>query len=150
MRIGLEFEGLNELVKALESCASDREIQDLNKKIVERAEPIIKSEMARQMPKSGNLSQSGRRFGTKSNPSQHAADAIPVGKVRLKGTGAEADVGWTKADNSENFYVKFINWGTIYRPPQEFIFKAGRNAEGQILSIAEQEYQAFLDRTVGD
>lgn len=149
MRIGLEIEGMTELVKALEECASDSEIQSINKKIIERAEPIIKSEMAKQMPKSRDISQSGRGFGSKSSVSQHAADAIPVGKIRLKDTGAEADVGWTKSDNSENFYVKFINWGTIHRPPQEFIFKAGRNAEGQILSIAEQEYQAFLNRTVG-
>ena len=70
-------------------------------------------------------------------------------KVKVSGTRAEADVGWTKADNSEHFYVKFINWGTVKRPPQEFIYKAGRAVEGQIQSIAESEYQDYLNKTVG-
>ena len=43
----------------------------------------------------------------------------------------------------------FINWGTIYRPPQEFIYATGREADAELQKIAEQEYQAYLDRTVG-
>lgn len=145
----MEFQGIDELVKALEKCATDSQIQNLNKSIVTKAQPIIKSEMTSKMPKSRNQSVSGRGFGSKSHPSSHAADAIPLDKVKVSGTRAEADVGWTKADNSEHFYVKFINWGTVERPPQEFIYKAGRAAEGQIQQIAEKEYQDFLNRTVG-
>lgn len=149
MRIEMEFQGIDELVKALEKCATDSQIQNLNKSIVTKAQPVIKSEMTSKMPKSRNQSVSGRGFGSKSHPSSHAADAIPLDKVKVSGTRAEADVGWTKADNSEHFYVKFINWGTVERPPQEFIYKAGRAAEGQIQQIAEKEYQDFLNRTVG-
>ena len=29
-------------------------------------------------------------------------------------------------DEGGHFYVRFINWGTIYRPPQEFIYATGR------------------------
>ena len=123
MRIEMEFQGIDELVKALEQCATEKEIQGLNKSIVTKAQPIIQKEMSSKMPKSR--------------------------KVKVSGTRAEADVGWTKADNSEHFYVKFINWGTVKRPPQEFIYKAGRTAEGQIQSIAEREYQDYLDKTVG-
>lgn len=145
----MEFQGIDELVKALEKCATDSQIQNLNKSIVTKAQPIIKSEMTSKMPKSRNQNVSGRGFGSKSHPSSHAADAIPLDKVKVSGTRAEADVGWTKADNSEHFYVKFINWGTVERPPQEFIYKAGRAVEGQIQQIAEKEYQDFLNRTVG-
>lgn len=145
----MEFQGIDELVKALEKCATDSQIQNLNKSIVTKAQPIIKSEMTSKMPKSRNQSVSGRGFGSKSHPSSHAADAIPLDKVKVSGTRAEADVGWTKADNSEYFYVKFINWGTVERPPQEFIYKAGRAVEGQIQQIAEKEYQDFLNKTVG-
>lgn len=59
-----------------------------------------------------------------------------------------ADVGWEKSDNSEHFYVKFINWGTIYRPPQEFIYATGREADAELQKIAEQEYQSYLDNTM--
>lgn len=150
MRIEMEFQGLDELVKALERCATESEIQNLNKNIVTKAQPIIKQEMAKEIPKSQNQSISGRGFGSKSHPSAHAADAIPVNKVKTNGTRAEADVGWTKADNSEHFYMKFINWGTIDRPPKEFIYKTGHAVEGRIQQIAEREYQDFLNRTMGE
>lgn len=149
MRIEMEFQGLDELVKALEKSATDKEIQTLNRNIVTKAQPIIQKAVSGGMPKSSNQALSGRGFGSKSHPSGHAADAVPIEKVRVSGTRAEGDVGWTKSDNSEHFYVKFINWGTVERPPQEFIYKAGRAVEGQIQSIAEQEYQNFLDKTVG-
>ena len=50
--------------------------------------------------------------------------------------------------NSEHFYVKFINWGTIYQPPQEFIYATGREADAELQKIAEQEYQSYLDNTL--
>lgn len=149
MQIGLEFTGLSELIKAVESAASDSEIGEINKRIVERSQVLIKDTMSGKMPKSSNISMSGRGFGSKASVSSHAADSIPVGKVRQKETGAEADVGWTKADNSEHFYVKFINWGTTKRPPQEFIYQTGREVDRQIQEIAEQEYQTYLNRTMG-
>ena len=149
MKIDMEFQGMDELVKALEQCATESEIANLNKNIVTKAEPIIKSEMSGKMPKSRNQDLSGRGFGSKSHPSSRSSDAIPIGKIKTDGTKAEADVGWTKADNSEHFYVKFINWGTVKQPPREFIYKAGRAVEGQIQSIAEREYQNYLNKTVG-
>ena len=149
MRIEMEFEGLEELVKAFEKAASDDAIKETNKKIVERAQPVVKRIMSGKMPKSADISKSGRGFGTKSHVSAHAADSIPSEKVKYKGTSASAEVGWTIKDHSDYFYVKFINWGTIYRPPQEFIFATGREADGELQKIAEQEYQSFLDNTVG-
>lgn len=77
-----------------------------------------------------------------------AVSSIPMGAVKMKDTGATADVGWEKSDNSEHFYVKFINWGTIYQPPQEFIYATGREADAELQKIAEQEYQSYLDNTL--
>lgn len=148
MRIDMEFQGLQELVKAFEKAASDDEIKKVNKQIVEKSEPTIKRIMSGKIPKSADIKQSGRGFGSKSSVSAHAADSVPVGKVKFKGTAASADVGWEKSDNSEHFYVKFINWGTIYQPPREFIYATGREADGALQKIAEQEYQNFLDNTV--
>lgn len=149
MRIDMEFKGLEELVKAFEAAASDSDIKEINGKIVEKGEPIVKRIMSGKMPKSADISKSGRGFGSKSSVSAHAADSVPVGKVKYKGTGASADIGWDKSDNSQHFYVKFINWGTIYQPPREFIYATGREADGELQKIAEQEYQSYLDRTVG-
>ena len=148
MKIEMEFDGLEELVKAFEKAASDDAIKSTNKKIVERAQPVVKRIMSGKVPKSADISKSGRGFGSKSSVSSHAADSVPVGKVSIKDTGVSAEVGWDKSDKSEHFYVKFINWGTIYRPPQEFIYATGREADSELQKIAEQEYQSFLDSTV--
>ena len=37
---------------------------------------------------------------------------------------------------------------TIYRPPQEFIYATGREADAELQKIAEQEYQSYLDNTL--
>ena len=148
MKIELDYKGLLELAEQVERMASDEEIAKINKKIVTRGEPIVKNIMKSKMPKSADISKSGRGFGTLSTVSTHASDAIPVEDVKMQGTIASASVGWNKSDNSEHFYVKFINWGTIYQPPQEFIYKTGREADSQIEKIAEQEYQNFLNQTI--
>lgn len=150
MKIEMEFQGLQELVKAFEKAASDEEIKEVNKRIVEKSQPVIKRIMSGKIPKSADISKSGRGFGSKSSVSAHAADEIPMGKVKVKETGATADVGWEKntQDEGGHFYVRFINWGTIYRPPQEFIYETGREADAELQKIAEQEYQSFLDNTV--
>lgn len=148
MKIEMEFQGLRELLKAFEAAASDEDIKEVNKRIVEKGQPVVKSIMSGKIPKSADIKLSGRGFGTKSSVTSHAADSVPVGKVRFKNTGASADVGWEKSDNSEHFYVKFINWGTIYRPPQEFIYATGREADAELQKIAEQEYQSYLDSTL--
>jgi len=148
MKIEMEFQGLQELMKAFEAAASDEDIKEVNKKIVERGQPVVKQIMSRKIPKSADIKLSGRGFGSKSSVTAHAADSVPVGKVSVKDSGASADVGWDKTDNSEHFYVKFINWGTIYRPPQEFIYATGREADAELQKIAEQEYQSYLDNTL--
>lgn len=148
MKVEMEFKGLEELVKAFEAAASDEDIKATNKKIVEKSGPVVKRIMSGKIPKSGDISKSGRAFGTKSSVSAHAADSVPVGAVKVKDTGATAEVGWNKGTKAEHFYVKFINWGTIYQPPREFIYATGREADGELQKIAEQEYQAYLDNTI--
>ena len=41
MKIDMEFKGLEELVKAFESAASDEDIAQVNKTIAEKGEPIV-------------------------------------------------------------------------------------------------------------
>lgn len=149
MKVEMEFQGLQELLKAFEDAASDAEIAEVNRKIVEKSEPVVKKIMSGKIPKSADIKKSGRGFGTKSSVSTHAADSVPIGKTRMKGNSASAEVGWViKSDDSQYAYVKFINWGTIYQPPKEFIYAAGRDADSELQKIAEQEYQAFLDNTL--
>ena len=144
----VEPDSFDELMKAFEDAASDEDIKEVNQKIVKQSEPVVKNIMSGKIPKSADIKLSGRGFGSKSSVTSHAADSIPMGAVKMKDTGATADVGWEESDNSEHFYVKFINWGTIYRPPQEFIYATGREADAELQKIAEQEYQSYLDNTL--
>lgn len=158
MKMEMEFKGLNDLVKALEQTASDDEIRAVNRKIVEKSAPAVKSAMSAEIPKSKDISISGRWFGKKSSVTAHAADNVPIGKVSMRGTSASVEVGWKLDDNSNYFYMKFINWGATARlrwgflthSPVNFVGKAVKKAEGELQQIAEQEYQAFLNRTIGD
>ena len=84
MKIEMEFQGLEELVRAFEKAASDDEIKETNQRIVEKSEPVVKRIMSGKVPKSADISKSGRGFGTKSSMSAHAADEIPIGKVKVK------------------------------------------------------------------
>lgn len=96
MKIDMEFKGLEELVKAFESAASDEDIAQVNKTIAEKGEPVVQRIMSGKIPKSKDIKKSGRGFGSKSSVSAHAADEIPIGKVKVNGTGATADVGMGK------------------------------------------------------
>lgn len=148
MKIEMEFKGLNELIRAFEEAASDENIIEVNKRIVEKGQPVVKRIMSGKIPKSADIKLSGRGFGSLSHVSSHAAESIPLGDVKVKDTGASAEVGWSKSYNGDHFYVKFINWGTIYQPPREFIYASGREADAELQKIAEQEYQRYLDNTL--
>ena len=56
MNVELEFEGLGDLVKAFEKAASDEEIKATNKKIVEKAQPVVQRIMSGKIPKSADIS----------------------------------------------------------------------------------------------
>ena len=85
MKVEMEFQGLQELLKAFEDAASDAEIAEVNRKIVEKSEPVVKKNMSGNIPKSADIKKSGRGFGTKSSVSTHAADSVPMGKPKVKG-----------------------------------------------------------------
>lgn len=95
MKIDMEFKGLEELVKAFESAASDEDIAQVNKTIAEKVNQLYR-ESCPENPKVKGHQKSGRGFGSKSSVSAHAADEIPIGKVKVNGTGATADVGWER------------------------------------------------------
>lgn len=76
MKIDIEFKGLEELVKAFESAASDEDIAQVNKTIAEKGEPVVQRIMSGKIPKSKDIKKSGRGFGSKSSVSAHAADEI--------------------------------------------------------------------------
>lgn len=146
MKVELDLSGIKELLEELESCATDAEIKKANKRIVNRSTPIVKGAMQKHIPVSPDHSKSGKK-GYRT--SEHAKQVVPIGAIHTKGTTAWADVGWTLQDNSEYFYMKFVEWGTWRMPPKDFIEVAVKETERKITEIARQEYEELLAKKLG-
>ena len=138
--------GKAKLTKACEDCASDVELKAVNRRIVERSIPILKTAMQKRIPVSVDNSKSGRDG---CRPGGHAKPNVPVSSIKTTGTSASAEVGWQLSDASEYFYMKFVNWGTTKMRPREFIQAAIDEVEGQINTIAREEYEALLSTKIG-
>lgn len=144
--VGITFTGLEELTRACEDCASDLELANVNRKIVERSSAVVKAAMEKRIPMSGDNSKSGKK-GVR--PGGHARKNVPVSAIKFDGAAASAEVGWKLSDNSEYFYMKFVNWGTTKMAPREFIQSAIAEVEGETSEIARQEYEALLKAKIG-
>lgn len=152
MKISYDIRGPQEMIKAMEEVASDREIAMANKRVVERTQEYVKENMKRNIPVSADNSKSGRslKYGRESRPSHgHAKDNIPVEKVKMYRTRASGEVGWTLSDDSEYFYMKFVEWGTWKMPPRPFIEQAAKAARAPLTRIAKEEFGALIDSKLG-
>lgn len=144
--ITMDFEGLEELQKQFETLADDKETVAVEKKIVTRCRDHAAERMKGKVPRSGNNAKSGKKGY---RPSGHAADNVPVSNVRMSGGSPTATVGWEKADNSEYFYIKFVEWGTYRMQPRDFIYSTINECWAAFDGIAENEIQAFVDEKLG-
>lgn len=147
MQITFDGKGLEQLAQAIEEAEGLKFRQKLDKKIVTRAaQQYAAPAIQRRVPRSKNNSQSGRKG---SRPPGHAADNVPIEKAKLTEDGAYAAAGWTKADASAFFYVKFVNWGTLKMPPRDFLTPAAQETEPELRRIAEEEYGVALADVMG-
>lgn len=148
MRISYDIRGLQDMIKAMEEVASDREIAKANKRVVERTQTHVKESMRKHIPVSADNSKSGRalKYGRESRPTHgHAKDNIPVEPVKMYRTRASGEVGWQLSDNSEYFYMKFVEWGTYKMPPRPFIEQAANAARAPLTKIAREEFGQLVD-----
>ena len=145
----MNFEGLQDLMNAFNQLASEDEIEKVDRRIISEAEMIVHRVMKQKIPLSSDNSKSGRglKGGGESRPRHgHAKENIPISKPKKNQSGVSGMVGWKLNDNSEYFYMKFVNWGTIYTPPKDFIDTTLSQTESQFSRIAETEYQRFLNQ----
>mgnify|MGYP004515938937 FL=1 len=142
-----EFVGLNELIQKMEECADLSQQIAVDTKIINQAKSIVHETMKSMINRSKDHSKSGKKS---SRPKHgHAADNIPISAIKSNGTYVYCDVGWHLSDNSEYFYMKFINWGTFRIMPADFTGKTKNKIESQLASIAQKEYQSFLNQKLG-
>lgn len=152
MGVDLIFEGMDELIGKFNEMATESDIEKMDRRILERAKSIVQEVMKRNIPVSDDNAKSGRglKGGGSSRPKHgHARDNVPVSKVKKKSGSLYAEIGWTLQDDSEYFYMKFVNWGTLYQPPRDFTGAAERSAASEIAKVAEEELQSYVTRKIG-
>lgn len=149
MNIEFDFSELKKLEQQYAELIDYSDVEETNRKIVSDISNLVTAKMKGNMPVSEDVSKSGRGFGTLSSVTDHAANEIPVGSVKSTEAETSMEVGWTKSDNSDHFYVKFIEWGTIYEPPREFVDKTSKEVNDEAGNIADRAYQDLVDRKLG-
>ena len=133
----IKFEGLEELIKEVESIASEGQIEKANAKILKECGKKAQSSAKSKMPRSNDPMMSGRKG---SRTGQHSAENVPLSGVKKKNGYQSIIVGWDKSDNSPYFYVKFTEWGTTKMKPQAYMERTRQELEGYFSKIAETEY----------
>lgn len=146
MSIEMEFEGLDELIKIVESLASEAEVDTANKKILKECGNLAYSTVKPLIHESKDNSTSGRKG---SRPSGHARDNVPKPKLRKKGGRTYVVVGWEKSDKSPYYYMKMEEWGTSQRPPHHSFGLVNKMLGKQYDNIATKEYENLIRKLEG-
>ena len=143
MSFEMEFEGLDELIKTVESLATEVQVEDVNKKILKECGELAYQTVKPLIHESADNSKSGRHG---SRPSGHARDNVPRPKLRRKGGRQYIVVGWEKTDNSPYFYEKFEEWGTSQRPPHHSFGLVNKMLKNKYDDIAKKEYEKLIKK----
>ena len=139
----IKFEGLDELIKEVESVASESQIEKVNAKILKTCGNKAKSTAKTKMPRSNNPMKSGRKG---SRTGEHSKDNIPLSGVKNKNGYQSIIVGWDKSDISPYFYVKFTEWGTSNMKPQAYMERTRQELESYFSYVAENEYENLISK----
>lgn len=144
----MDASALQNLITALENAADDKQRVAANVKIVQKAVDYGRKQMRERVPRAHDHSTSGSAWSKPENGP--AADNVPTSKPHAAPDGTvSAKVGWTLSDDSEYFYMKFVNWGTLRMPPRDFVQPTATDVQNVLPEIAEEEYNKVLDQNLG-
>lgn len=139
----IKFEGLEELIKEVESVASESIIEKTNANILKECGKKAQRTAKSKMPKSNDPMKSGRKG---SRTGKHSGDNVPLSGVKNKNGYQSIVAGWEKSDNSPYFYVKFIEWGTSKIKPKAFMERSKQELEGYFSKVAQNEYENLISK----
>ncbi|WP_207752935.1 HK97-gp10 family putative phage morphogenesis protein [Clostridium yunnanense] len=140
--VSIEVTGLKELIKQVEQLATSRELEEADKKALKRCGDLAKTEVQKIMPKSQDVSKSGRKG---SRTFKHAADNIPIKLKKVDGQ-LTVIVGWEKGSNDAYFYSKFVEFGSSKMPPSAPFKRTFIRERKEWDKIFEEEYNKLLEK----
>lgn len=149
MSVSFDFSEFIELQKKVESLATGRDLDKIEKIALEKIQALVISELKRVMPISENVAQSGRKG---SRTFTHSKDNLPVKIKKVKGK-QELQIGWIgTGDTSDFWYVKFTEFefgNSKYKPTSPFRKTFQKQAK-EWYAIFTEEYQKLVDERIGD
>lgn len=146
MSFSMEFEGLDELIKSVETLSNETKLEEVNNKILIKCGDLAYKTVLPLIHKSKEHSKSGSQHKGKVRlvPQGHAVDNVPKPKIIKKGNRKYVIVGWEKSDNSPFFYMKMEEWGTSKRPPHHSFGTVNKILNRQYNEIAQKEYEDLI------
>lgn len=136
----LEVDGMAQIKKKiLELGKKGQRIE--NKALTSGAE-IVRTKISQEAPRSNKPRQPAP--GTQSwRTGEHAADHITASRVKKVDGVKVVEVGISKGDNSNYFYLKFHEYGTEKMPPRPFLNRSLRlsrdKARAEIRTVYKKE-----------
>lgn len=161
MRVTLDYSDFKRLQEQIEEIGGSKLLDNANRKIIKNGQQAAAERVAKKLPVSGDLSTSGpkRKNKSRTTPSSHSRDAIPIGKIEKKKGLLGADIGWYPSDNSPNFYAKFEETGaggtitsdgrqTPSIKKREIFSKTTPDIEEMINKMGVEEYTRLLQEAM--
>lgn len=149
MKFTLNFEGLDDMIEKLQKNADPITRENAEKAVLQEIGEKAAKVMREHIPASADNSKSGRslKYGNSSRPKHgHARDNVPITKVKRSGDTLSINVGWLLSDNSEYFYMKFVEWGTSKMPPRDYLYNTFSECEPEFRELTIKEYTQLLER----
>jgi HK97 gp10 family phage protein len=144
MSIEMEFDGLDKIIDSLKELSSEAEMDVINTAILKEQSEIARNIIKSKLPKSKDVSKSGRKG---SRTGKHYKDNVPISKVRKTKNGyLYMVVGIEKGDNSPYFYSKFLEWGTSKMKPRPIFAQTSETIQKNLDKKALKEYEKILKK----
>ncbi len=138
----MTFQGLDEIMKECERLGGTDVIDKTDRALIKKCAKEAQQKVSSRMPRSQNVSNSGRKG---SRTFTHSADAVPITGVRRNKGKLYSLVGWDRGDNSPYFYTKFNEWGTSTRPPNPIFLTVSKEINQELRELGLKEYTTLLN-----
>lgn len=141
MGASFEVDGIEAIQKRILELG--RKGQTIENKALRAGAEIVRQKISEEAPRSNQPRQPSpgtQRWRT----GEHAADHITASKVKKVDGFKIVEVGISRADNSEYFYLKFHEYGTEKMPPRPFLDRSLKLSRDKARAVIRTVYKKEL------
>lgn len=120
-----------------------RRKDDIENKALLAGAEVVRKKISEEAPRSNAPRKPTP--GTQSwRTGEHAAEHISLGKVKNVDYSKVVEVGISRKDNSEYFYLKFREFGTVFQSPDPFIDRSLELSKNKAREAIQDVYKEEL------